>query len=515
MKTRILGFLFVLFLFSTSVCAQDLDAKLAEIDAYAEKARVEWNVPGMAVVIVKDDKVVFTKGYGVQKLGSPEKVNEETLFAIASNSKAFTTASLAVLIDQGKIGGWDDKVSKYLPDFQLYAPYVTSDLTIRDIVSHRVGLGTFSGDLLWYETTYSSDEVLRRVRFLKPTHGFRTGFGYQNLMFMAAGEIVAKVSGKSWGDFVKETFLIPLKMNRTTTTVRDVKDNAAWPHNESQGNGLRVLHRGNVDSAAAAAGLNASVKDLGNWLRMQLGNGKFEDKQIVSPRNMWEMHQPAVILPVSPGAQNLFAKNFDTYGLGWNIADYRGKKVVSHGGGLDGMISKTAMMPEEKLGLVVLTNSENNVSTAMEFKIFDVFLSTKDPKDWSATFKGFSEGGKKRADENWAKLQSDRKLNTSASLPIAEFAGDYTGELYGDAEVSNENGKLVLRLKPAPNFVADLEHWHYNTFRIKWRPSVAYNFPPGFVYFKIGQNGEANELVIDQPNNDFWFYELEFKRTGK
>ncbi len=494
------------------VSAQSLEDKLREIDTYAEKARIDWNVPGMAVAIVKDDRVVFAKGYGIRKLGTNEMVDKDTLFAIASNSKAFTTASLSILIDEKKIGGWDDKVSKYLPWFRLYAPYVDEDLTIRDLVSHRVGLDTFSGDLLWYETSYSTEEVLHRLRHLKPVRGFRAGFGYQNLMFMAAGEIVAKVSGKTWAEFVSERILRPLGMKRTTTSVRDLGNNAAWPHNESGGNGMRVLHRGNVDSAYAAAGLNSSVADLANWLRLQLGNGKFEGKQLVSAANVWQMHQPAVLLPISPGSAAFVpSKHFDTYGLGWNVWDYNGRKVISHGGGLDGMISKTALMPEENLGLVILTNSENSVPTVLQYKIFDVFTGAKD-RDWSAEYLAFSKRGDAAAAANEKKLNDERVAGTSPSLKPEGYAGTYADEMYGDAEISVENGKLVLSLKPAPNFVADLEHWNYDTFRIRWRPSVAYNFPPGFVIFKLDKNGRTDDLIIDQPNNDFWFYELKFMR---
>lgn len=492
--------------------AQSLEDKIREIDTYAEKARIDWNVPGMAIAIVKDDKVVLAKGYGVLKLGEDTKVDKDTLFAIASNSKAFTTAAISILIDEGKIGSWDDKVSKYLPWFRLYAPYVDEDLTIRDLVSHRVGLDTFSGDLLWYETTYSTEEVLHRLSHLKPVRGFRSGFGYQNLMFMAAGEIVAKVSGKSWSDFVTERILKPLHMDRTTTSIRSLKVNAAWPHNESGGKGLRVLHRGNVDSAYAAAGLNSSVADLSNWLRLQLGNGKFEGKQIVSERNMWEMHQPNVLLPISRGSANFIpSTHFNTYGMGWNLWDYQGRKVISHGGGLDGMISRTAMMPEENLGFVILTNSENSVPTVLQYKIFDVFTNAP-ARDWSAQYLSFKQRGEAAAAENEKKLEEDRVKDAQPSLEPAGYAGTYVDEMYGDAEVAVENGKLVLKLKPAPNFVADLEPWNYDTFRIHWRPSVAYNFPPGFVIFKLDKNGKTDDLLIDQPNNDFWFYELHFNR---
>jgi len=506
-----LNLFLLLFVFPVFVFAQTLDERLKEIDAYAEKTRLEWNVPGIAVAIVKDDKVVFAKGYGVREMGKTEKVDENTLFAIASNSKAFTTASLAILVDEKKLN-WDDKVMNYLPEFQLYNPYVTSELTIRDLVSHRSGLDTFSGDLLWYETNYNSDEILRRVRFLKPKSSFRSQFGYQNLMFIAAGRIVEKVSGKTWSQFVTERILTPLGMSRTTTSVKNLKDNFSMPHNES-GGALRVLHSGNVGGASAAAGLNSSAADVAKWLRLQLGRGKFEGKQIFSEQQsgvMWSAH---TILGVNPfPAKDAPTRLFSAVGLGWFLNDYRGRKVVSHGGGLDGMISQTAMMPEENLGLVVLTNSETGVNTILQNKIFDVFLDAP-KRDWSAERLERAKQNKAKAEEEDTKLVASRTADTIPSLLIKNYAGNYTDQLYGDATIAVENGKLVLRFIQSPNFVADLEHWHYDTFQIKWRSSVAYNFPRGFVTFTIDKMGKTDEMKIDQPNNDFWFYELAFRRS--
>ncbi len=508
-----LGLALSLFVFPALVFSQSIEQKIAEIDKYAEQVMKDWNQPGMAIAVVKDGKTIFAKGYGVKKIGTDDKVDENTLFAIASNSKAFTTASISILIDEGKIGGWDDKVSKYLPGFQLYDPYVSENLTIRDLVSHRVGLDTYSGDLLWYEATYSDDEILKRLRFLKPVRGFRAGFGYQNLMFIAAGKVIEKVSGKTWSEFVTERILIPLGMNRTTTSVKNIRDNAAFPHNESLGNGLRVLERGNVDSAAAAAGLNSSVADVSKWIRLQLGNGEFEGKRIFSAKNSWEMWQPAVLLPFSEAAgKNNPTRHFNSYGLGWNIWDYYGRKIIGHGGGLDGMLSKTILIPEDKIGFVVLTNSEYPVYNIMQLKMLDVFVNAPE-KDWNKITLDRAKAGKKTDQEEAQKLAASQVRNTKPSLELQNYAGIYTGDLYGDAEVLVENGKLVLRLKPSPNFVADLEHWHYDTFKIKWRPSVSYNFPPGFVNFKLNKDAKVDELVIDQPNNDFWFYELEFKKA--
>ena len=508
-KLTLVVLIFVIF--PLFVYAQSLDDKLKEIDAYAQQVIADWKGPGMAIAIVKDDKVVLQKGYGLRELGKPDKVDENTLFAIASNTKAFTTASLAILVDEKKLS-WNDKVSKYLPDFQMYDPWVTHELTIRDLVSHRVGLDTFSGDLLWYDTTYSTDEILRRVRYLKPVSSFRSRYGYQNLMFIAAGKVVEKVSGKPWADFVKERILTPLGMNRTTTSIRDLRDNYAIPHNESGGT-LRVLPLGFLDSAAGAVRLNSSVADLSKWIRLQLGRGTFEGKTIFSRQQSWEMWQPNIMQPISEASsQNNPTRHFNAYGMGWGMYDYYGRKIINHSGGLDGMLSYTVLIPEENAGFVVLTNNESPSFLIMMNKIRDMLVDAP-KRDWNAEAKA-QVGRNKAADAaERAKVDAARVPNTKPSLDLARYAGTYSSQMYGDVTVTNENGKLVLRLGPAPNFVADLEHWHYDTFQIHWRPTVNYNFPRGFVTFTIAEDATTDQLKIDQPNNDFWFYELELKRT--
>jgi CubicO group peptidase (beta-lactamase class C family) len=493
------------------VGAQGLDEKLKDVDVYAQTVMSTWKGPGMAIAIVKDDKTVFAKGYGVRQLGKPEPVDENTVFAIASNSKAFTTASLAILADEKKLN-WDDKVSKYLPDFQMYDPWVTSELTIRDLVTHRVGLDTFSGDLLWYETTYPADEILRRVRYLKPVSSFRTRYGYQNLMLIAAGKVVEKASGRPWCDFVKARILTPLGMNRTTCSVKDLPENSAWPHNESGGS-LRVLHRGNVDGSSSAAALNSSVTDLSKWIRTQLGKGSFDGKQIFSEAQAWQMHQQYLAQQISAGsARSNPTRHFSGVGMGWFVYDYQGRKIINHSGGLDGMLSYTVLIPEENVGFVVLTNSESPAFAIMMNKIRDVFLGAP-ARDYNEEAKAQMAGTKSREAEERAKIDAARVQNTKPTLASSAYAGTYTSEMYGDVVITDENGKLVMKFTPSPNFVADLEHWHYDTFQIKWRPSVAYNFPRGWVTFTIDKDGKPDRLKIDQPNNDFWFYELDLKRT--
>ena len=503
----------LLVIFPSVSRSQDLAAKLQEIDEYAAKAGRDWKVPGFAIAIVKDDKVVFAKGYGVRQLNKTEAVDKDTLFAIASNSKAFTAAALAILVDEGKLK-WDDKVIKYLPWFELYDPWVTNEMTVRDLLSHRSGLETFSGDLLWYESNYSREEIVRRARFLKRASGFRSRFGYQNIMFVTAGEVVSAIAGKSWDEFVRERFFVPLGMTRTITTYKQLvsASNIATPHNEMGGT-LRAIKIGNVDNAGPAGGIESSVADVAQWIRLQLGRGTFAGKKIFSAERSREMWTPQTIVGGISEQSEKFnpTLHFSLYGLGWLLNDYQGRKVVSHGGGLDGMISRVAMIPEENLGLVVLTNSETALSTVISNRIFDEFLGVA-KRDWNAEFLARTAQNKQAQADAEKKIEDGRIPNTKPSLPLSSYAGTYGGPMFGDARVSEENGKLVLRLVPSPNFVGDLEHWHLDTFRVAWRDSIVYPFPRGFVTFIPDSKGKISEMKLDVPNPDFIFSELEFKR---
>jgi CubicO group peptidase (beta-lactamase class C family) len=509
----VFAFLFLFAYSSQFAYAQATDARLKEIDEYAAKAMRDWQVPGFAMAIVKDDKVIFAKGYGVRELGKPAPVDERTLFAIASNSKAFTSAALAILVDEGKLK-WDDPVTKYLPEFQLYDPYVTREMTIRDLLSHRSGLATFGGDLLWYETNYDRKEILRRIRYLKPTSSFRSRFGYSNIMFLAAGEVVAAVTGKSWDDFIRERFFIPLGMTTTMTSIKAFKpgDNVATPHNEMDGK-IRVIRYSMVDGIGAAGAINSNVAEMAEWLRLQLGRGKYKGKQFFSAATSHEMWTPHTVIPIGEQSERFNpTRHFNAYGLGWFLSDYHGRKVVSHGGGLDGMISQVGLMPEENLGVVILSNSETALPSLLLNKVFDVFLGVP-PRDWSAELLARTKAAKEAQTNEEKKLEAERAKNTKPSLELEKYAGSYTGQMYGEAKVAKENGRLVLRLVHSPNFVGDLEHWQYDTFRVKWREGIVYPFPKGFVTFTLNARGQVDEMKIDVPNPDFDFKELEFKRA--
>lgn len=490
----------------------DQAALLAEIDQYIQKVQKDWEVPGIAVAIVQGDKVLMAKGYGVRDINTKEAVDENTLYAVASNSKAFTAASLAILVDEGKVA-WDDPVSKYLPTFQMPDAWTTREMTVRDLLCHRSGMDTFSGDLLWYDTNYTADQVVERIRYLKPVSSFRSRYGYQNLMYITAGKIIERVSGQSWGEFVSSRILKPLGMSRTTTSIKDIKDNFASPHNKSGGAGLRALPLGDVDNSWGACGLNSSVSDMAKWMQMQLASGMVGDKQIISDKQLHQMWQPWMILQQPFEAPRQPMKNFQAYGLGYFLMDWYGHKVVNHSGGLDGMISQLAMVPSLNLGVIVLTNSESSSSAFIRNRILECFMGVAERPDRSGdALAKFIEGEKKKA-EALAKQDADRKEDSTTTIPIADLAGRFRSEMYGDVIVTEEGDRLVLKLEPAANFVADLEHWQYNTFLIKWRSSVKYNFPRGFVNFTIDASGKPAQLVIDQPNDDFWFYELDLKRV--
>lgn len=486
-------------------------ADLKKLDAYFSKAQKDWEVPGMAVAIVKNDKVVFAKGYGVRELGKSDKVDEHTLFAIASNSKSFTAAALAQLVDEKKLS-WNDPVQKYLPSFQLYDPYVSAEVRVRDLLSHRTGLGTYSGDLVWYGTPYSREEVVRRARYLKQDYPFRSGYGYSNIMFITAGEVLHKVSGKPWEEVVRERFFTPLGMNNTVTSTHDLKGktNVATPHGEWEGK-IVTFPWYNWDVMGAAGAIISSVSDMAQWLRVHLNYGMYNGKQIVSGRQvrfMWTPHNSYFL--DSTAQARMPERNFSGYGLGWTLMDYRGRLVAGHSGGYDGMFSRMAVIPQEKLGIVILTNSMTGITTPLVNKVLDAYLGGPD-RDWSGEALVREREGKERAKATREKEAKSKVADTKPSFPLTSYAGTYGGPFYGNAEVKEENGKLVLRLLPNPEFVADLAHWHFDTFEIQWRQRFPW-FRSGKAQFIMDESGKIVEMKLNVPNEDFWFHELEFKR---
>jgi CubicO group peptidase (beta-lactamase class C family) len=485
---------------------------LGKLDAYLESSRQTWGVPGMAVAIVNNGEVVLSRGYGVLEMGRAEKVDTDTLFAIASNTKAFTAAALAVLVEEGKVT-WDDPVRKHLPYFELYNPYVSEEMRIRDLLCHRSGLGTFSGDLLWYLTSYSPEEVIHRARHLKPAGAFRASYGYSNLMFITAGEVISAVSGRQWGDFIRQRILEVAGMSRTFSSVRDLAGmkNVATPHADFDGD--LVTHSwASWDAMAAAGGIISSANDMTRWLRLQLNRGHLNGRRVFgeeSSRTMWTAH---IALPVTPQSERQYpSTHFRAYGLGWNLFDYLGHKVVQHGGAYDGMFSRVALVPEKNLGLVVLTNSTTSLPVALMYQVLDAYLDAPERVDWSAKFLQRVGEAQERRNQRLARGREKRIEGTDPSLPLGQYLGRFGGDLYGDAEVRLEEGRLVLKLLPAPELEGDLNHWHLDTFEIQWRKRFPW-FGKGKVQFLLDADGAVTEFRMDVPNEDFWFYELEFKK---
>ena len=494
-------------LFSMQVRSAPSDTSspdLAKLDSYIEKARAEWGVPGLSVAIVKDGKVAFAKGYGVKEQGRQDPVDADTLFAIASNTKAFTSAALAILSDEKKVK-WDDRVSDILPYFELYDPWVSREMRVDDLLCHRSGLKTFSGDLLWYGTPYSREEIIRRARYLKPSFPFRAGYGYSNLMFLAAGEAVSKASGESWDDFVRERIFTPLRMRRTITSTRqlEARGDFATPHTSFEGTVERIDWV-NWDTMAPAGGIISSANDMARWLLLQLGGGALDGVRIFSEsaqRTMWTPHN--VMSGPLPGAQEQDT-HFRTYALGWSVSDFKGHFTAGHGGAYDGMFSQVWLMPEERLGIVVLTNCDRGVMGPIVERIRDAYLGLPE-KDYSKLAWETSKLAKTE------KKDDPAPGNARPPMALESYAGTFGGAMYGDATVGTEAGGLVLRLLPNPNLVADLTPLDADTFTLKWRKKFAF-FAGGRAQFIPDTKGRIAELRLDVPNHDFWFDELELKK---
>ena len=476
-----------------------------DFDAYVTKAMQLFEVPGLAIAVVKDGKVVLAKGYGVRRLGQPTPVDAHTLFQIASNTKAYTTAALAMLADSGKLR-FDDPVQKYIPEFQLWDPWVTREFTIRDALTHRSGLGLGAGDLLWFHSSYTSEDMIRRFRYLKPVSSFRSQYAYDNVLYMVAGQIVARVTGKPWADFIQTRIFAPLGMTEAKTSISEVPAgaNIAAAHAKVDGV-LQVVPYDTSDNIQPAGMIAENVTDAAKWLLVQLDSGAYAGGRLWSARQAREMWSSQTITGVGtppPPLAGLRA-SFAAYGLGWGLHDYHGYKLVSHTGGLDGMTSQTMLIPDQHLGLVVFTNAETPIYAALGYRILDAFLGVP-PTDWAAAFKAVSGNAQASADSVLHQQDSTRAKGTTPSLPLAGYTGRYTDAWYGDAMIAQEGDHLVLRFSASPAFVGDLEHWQHDAFVAHWRQR---NIPDAFVYFALKPDGKVEQFRMEarSPLADFSF----------
>ncbi len=508
---RRLAALLVLCLIPAGAFAQGPPAGLDDRVASAMKA---FDVPGIAVAIVKDGKVVHAKGYGVRRLGEPALVDDQTLFGIASNTKAFTAAALGMLVDEGKLS-WDDPVSRHLPGFAMQDPYASREITVRDTLSHRSGLGLGAGDLLfWPDTTVSREEVVAAVRSIAPASSFRSRYAYNNLMFVVAGQVIAAVTGRNWDDVIRERIFAPLGMHATRiSNVGLAPDaNVASPHSRGwrlEGE-LRPIQATRDDTWAAAAGIKSNLRDMTKWVAVQLARGKIDDtRRLFSERISDEMWQVATPIRINDPAPPLASTkpNFAGYGLGWNLRDYRGRKIVSHTGGLTGMVTLVMLVPSERLGIVVLTNQEEGGAfNAIGYHILDAYLGAP-PTDWVAAYRQVRTDQLKRANEEEQKQAAARNRSSRPSLSLESYAGEYADAWYGRATLSIASGRLVLRLTRTPAAVADLEHWQYDTFRAVF---ADHTIPDAFVTFALDETG-AIETMRMAPTSDLADFSFDYR----
>jgi CubicO group peptidase (beta-lactamase class C family) len=460
------------------------------VDRLVEQARRDWEAPGVGVAIVHGDSVWLARGWGVRTLGTREAVDEHTIFAIGSTTKAFTSAAIGVLVDEGKVG-WGDRAVDHLPGFRLHDPYATGAITIRDLLGHTSGLPR--GDLLWYASGHDRSEILRRVRHLEPEWGFRERLGYQNIMYLAAGEIVREASGLSWDDFVRERFFRPLGMNRSGTSPLELEGmaNVASPHVRIDGE-LRPVPYRNLDNVGPAGSINSSVREMAEWVRLHLREGRIGDTRIFSEEVHRELFTPYSVIPMGAAQRQMYPEtHLVAYAKAWVVADYRGLGLHWHNGGIDGMLAEVALIPELDLGIVVLANlGGGSFTPALLYGIMDLFIGPRD-KDWSRLLLEAQREGEARAREAQDRTDASREAGTSPSLPLSGYAGRYDSALYGDLVIRVVGG--ALRVDRGPYVVGTAEHWHHDTFRVEWDDPVIGRH---FLTFTLGPQGGVTSAEL-------------------
>lgn len=447
---------------------------LARYDAYVQRAVRDWGVPGLTVTVVKEGKVLFKKGYGVRQINKPEPVDSQTLFAMASTTKAMTAACLGMLVDEGKLR-WDDPVTKHLTDFQLYDPAVTRDLRVRDLLTHNAGLG--NADFLWTSMLIPADEMLRRLRLLKPAYSLRAGFVYQNIMYVAAGKVIEKVSGLPWETFIRRRIFEPLGMRRTQALFRHVTDiNRAKPHLMLDDTVRLVDSRteeGAVDAVGPAGAVWSCSDDLVAWMQCMLDTGRVSGRKepLLKPATWAELFRPQTLVPDGQfyPTQQLTKPYWKTYGLGWFQHDYRGHRVNFHTGSLTGMVAIHGQLPDRQLAVYVQGNLDHaELRHALMYRAFDEFAlgpaNGGAHRDWSAEFRQLYGSLEQRARRAERAADSTRVLNTQPSLPLTAYVGSYSDPLYGNAEVRMQHGKLRIVVNKV--LAGNLSHWHFDTFRL-------------------------------------------------
>lgn len=514
--TRMIAFRMIVF----SALAACQCAAQPNLDEVVQAAMKEFEVPGIAVGVIQDGKVVHLKGYGVRKLGERVPVTEKTLFGIASNTKAFTAAALAMLVDEQKLD-WDQRVVDILPSFQMSDPYVTREMRIRDLLVHRSGLALGAGDLMYFpEGDYSPAEVLRRLRHVPLSTSLRSSYAYDNILYLVAGAVIEQASGTPWERFIRERIFHTLGMARSRTSLDDVAagEDVAAPHADVDGV-LRAIRPDRVSACAPAGAIQSSVEEMLAWVRMQLSAGETANGRLFSEKQSREMWTPHIFMPIARQQKELAAlqPNFQAYALGWVTYDYRGQRIVYHTGGLSGMVTRVTLVPEKKLGIVVFTNQQTGAAfQAVTMTVLDHYLGAP-PTDWVAAYGAVRKRQLREAKEEVAKAAAARDTASKPSLRLGKYAGRYRDPWYGDVYVEEQDGKLRMRFSHTPALQGELEHFQYDTFIARWQDRAL--DADAYVTFALQADGtvDAIRMKAVSPLTDFSydFHDLALRPAPK
>ncbi len=494
---------FYLILFYLAICsylhAQQPAFITDSLENYIERGMKDWNIPGLAISIVKDGKTVWMKGYGVRDLESKQPVDENTLFIIASNSKLFTATALTQLEYNKKLS-LDDKIIKYFPDFKLYDPVTTSLVNIKDMLSHHLGTKTFQGDFTFWNSNLSRKQIMNKMRLLKPDAQFRQSFGYCNSCFLTAGEIIPIVSGKPWEVYVYDSILMPLSMHNTFMLTQGIseRENVAKPYTNLFTGKLTELPYDHVDNLGPAGSMVSCVKDISNWLKLQLDSGRFEGKRILP----WEVVQKTRDMQtiISSRKAGRFPTHFRGYGLGIFEADYNGRQVFWHTGGAFGFVSNTCFVPEENLGITILTNNDNqNFFEALRYQILDAYVGVNYINRSAQQMPEFQ----KDFQQNLKEVESfkARIKNNHPTLPLQSYTGTYKNDLYGPIDISAENNQLHIKFKGHSKLTAKLQYMDHDEWLLSFS-NIAYGIVPA--KFTIKDN---KVISVDIKPTDFVEYD--------
>ncbi len=481
-----------------------------DLEADVTRVMTAFDVPGVAIAIVKDGKLVTARGFGVRRRGEAGAVDADTIFEIASNSKGFTAAALALLVDQGKLA-WDDPVTRHLPEFRMYDAYVTQEMTVRDLLVHRSGLGLGAGDLLWWPTTtFSTDEIIHQLRHIRPATSFRNSYAYDNLLYIVAGKIIAQKAGKPWGEVLRERFFQPLGMTRTSTSIdqQALLGNWSSPHSKINDKAVPVKPIP-VPNAVGAVGVNSSANDLARWM-----NALLAGPGIVSPeqaRELWTAQTPMKISTPKPTLEAT-RPNFLAYGLGFQLRDYQGRKLVQHGGALQGFYTYVVMVPEESLGIAILTNAESSPALrALQYRLLDQHLGVA-PTDWIGRIAAVQRAEDDKERQRIKSATTVRSVKSTPSLALAAYDGQYQDAWYGKMSIGVEGGKRVLRFARTPDLVGELQHFQHDTFIVRWKER---NFnADAYVTFSLNPDGSIERVkmapVSEETDFSYDFADLLF-----